>query len=138
MNKFFLLSILLLTSVSGALAQKAYEPKKGSTERFNLMNAIRAYDSTRNVELRDETFAVTALRVQGPWAYANVEQLPTSADSYGQAHVFLQKAGAKWKVAFSTYNDSNEVGVDGLARLRKKNRSFPKGLATFAMKYLAG
>ena len=103
------------------------------------MNAIRAYDSKRNAELVDEKFRVTALRVQGAWAYANVEPwLPGGGDTYGQGHVFLQKSGGKWKVAFSTYNDSNEVGVDGLERLRKTNRSFPRGLADYAMKYLAG
>ena len=108
-------------------------------ERSALMNAIRVYDAKRNPNLANETLHVSALRVQGLWAYASVEpQLSGAGDSYGQAHVFLQKAGGKWKVAFSTYNDSNEVGVDGLDRLRKKNRSFPKGLADFAMKYLAG
>jgi hypothetical protein len=136
MKKALLFSILLFTFASSALAQKAYEPKKGSPERTAIMNAIRAYDTKRNSGLANETFVVSAIRVQGAWAYANVEQ--QGASSYGQAHVFLQKAGGKWKVAFSTYNDTNEVGVDGLARLRKKNRSFPRALADFAMKYLAG
>ena len=139
MKKPLLFSILLLAFASGALAQKAHVARIGSAERTSLMNAIRAYDVKRNAELADEKFQVSALLVQGSWAYANVEQqLPSGADSYGQAHVFLQKAGGKWKVEFSTYNASNEVGVDGLERLRKKNRSFPKGLADFAMKYLAG
>jgi hypothetical protein len=139
MKKPLLFSILLLAFASSAIAQKAYEPKRGSAERTALMNAIRAYDVKRNADLADETFQISQLRVQGTWAYASVEQkLRAGADSYGQAHVFLQKSGGKWKVAFSTYNDTNEVGVDGLARLRKKNRSFPRGLADFAMKYLAG
>ena len=136
MKRTLLFSVLLLALVSSALAQKAYEPKKGSAERTAIMNAIRTYDLKRDAELANETFRVSALRVQGTWAYANVEQ--QGANSYGPAHVFLQKAAGKWKVAFSTYNDNNEVGVDGLERLRKKNRSFPKGLADFAMKYLAG
>ena len=132
-----LISILMFTSA--ALAQRSYEPKKGSAERTAIMNAIRAYDVKRDAGLASETFRVSALRVQGVWAYANVEpQLTSGAETYGQAHVFLQKSRGRWKVAFSTYNDTNEVGVDGLARLRKKNRSFPKGLADFAMKYLAG
>ncbi|HUR97347.1 MAG TPA: hypothetical protein VMZ26_04685 [Pyrinomonadaceae bacterium] len=138
MKKLLLFSILLLAFASSALAQKAYEPKKGSAERTALMNAIRRYDVKRNAELANETFHVSPLRVQGAWAYASVEQQSPGSGSYGQAHVFLQKTGGKWKVAFSTYNDANEVGVDGLARLRKKNKSFPKGLADFAMKYLAG
>ena len=139
MKNLLLFSLLLLTFASGAFGQKAYEPKRGSAERTAMMDAIRAYDVKRNAGLANETFQVSALRVQGAWAYANVEQqLPSGTDSYGQAHVFLQKVGGKWKVAFSTYNDSNEVGVDGLARLRKKNRSFPRGLADFAMRYLAG
>jgi hypothetical protein len=136
MKKTVFFSILLLAFASSALAQKTYEPKKGSAERTAIMNAIRTYDVKRESGLANETFRVSALRVQGTWAYANVEQ--QGANSYGQAHVFLQKAAGKWRVAFSTYNDANEVGVDGLERLRKKNRSFPKGLADFAMKYLAG
>ena len=139
MKNSLLFSILLLSFTSAALAQKAYEPTKGSAERTAIMNAIRAYDVKRNAGLAHETFRVSALRVQGTWAYANVEpQLSSGGDSYGQAHVFLQKAGGRWRVAFSTYNGNNEVGVDGLERLRKKNKSFPKGLADFAMKYLAG
>jgi hypothetical protein len=139
MKKPLLFSILLVAFTSSALAQKAYVPKKGSTERTTIMSAIRAYDVKRNAELADEQFQVSALRVQGSWAYANVEQqLRGGANSYGQAHVFLQNVGGKWRVAFSTYNDTNEVGVDGLERQRKKNKSFPKGLAAFAMKYLVG
>lgn len=139
MKKTLILSIILLAFTSGALAQKIYEPKRGSAERASLMNAIRAYDVKRNADLSSETFRVSALRVQGTWAYANVEpQAASRVDSYGQAHVFLRRVSGKWRVAFSTYNDTNEVGVDGLDRLRKNNRSFPKGLADFAMQYLAG
>ena len=139
MKKTLIFSILLLAFASGAAAQKIYEPARGSAERSSLMNAIRAYDVKRNVGLESGTFRVAALRVQGSWAYANVEpQVASGVDSYGQAHVFLQKVGGRWRVAFSTYNDSNEVGVDGLARLRKTNRSFPKRLAEFAAGYLAG
>ncbi|MEP6705066.1 MAG: hypothetical protein ABJB34_09710 [Acidobacteriota bacterium] len=122
-----------------ALAQKAYDPKPRSAERTAIVSAIRTYDVKRNTELKGETFRVSALRVQGSWAYANVEQqLRSGVQSYGQAHVFLQRVGGKWKVVFSTYNDTNEVGVDGLESLKKKNKSFPKGLSAFAMNYLAG
>ena len=139
MKRTVLFSFLLLALTSAALAQRSYEPKKGSTERTALMNAIRAYDSGRDAALANETFRVTALRVQGAWASANVDPQPAGGgDAYGQAHVFLQKVRGRWKVAFSTYNDSNEVGVDGMARLRKNNRSFPRGLADYAMRYLAG
>lgn len=140
MKKLLLITILLSAFGLNAFAQqKMYEPKKGSAERTALMNAIRNYDTKRDANLKDETFNVTALRVQGNWAYANVEQvLQDGIQSYGQAHVFLQKAGGKWKVAFSTYNATNEVGVEGLERLKKKNKSFPKQLADFATNYLAG
>jgi hypothetical protein len=139
MKRTLLFSFFLLALSSAAIAQKAYEPKKGNAERAALMNAIRAYDVGRDAALANETFRVSALRVQGAWAYANVEPQPVGGgEAYGQAHVFLQKARGKWKVAFSTYNDSNEVGVDGMARLRKKHRSFPRGLADYAMRYLAG
>ena len=140
MKKILLFSVLLFIFGLNAFAQqKIYEPKKNSAERTALMNAIRAYDSSRDQKLKAETFNVTALRVQGGWAYANVEQqLPEGFQSYGVAHVFLQKAGGKWRVVFSTYNDTNEVGIEGLERLKKKNRAFPKQLADFATNYLAG
>lgn len=140
MKKILLFSILLFLFGSNAFAQqKLSEPKRGSTQRSALMKAIREYDIKRDAKLKDETFNVTALRLQGNWAYANVEQqLPGGIQSYGVAHVFLQKAGGRWKVIFSTYNDKNEVGIEGLERLKKNNRSFPKQLADFATNYLAG
>lgn len=138
MKKTLLFSILLLVYTTGGLAQKTNEPKRGSSQRTAIVNAIRSYDVRRSAELANETLNVSALRVQGSWAYANVEQQPRNGDFYGQAHVFLQKIGDRWRVAFSTYNDNNEVGVDALARLRKKHRSFPKALADFAMKHMAG
>ena len=140
MRKILLSAILLSVFGLTALAQqKMYEPKKGSAERTALMNAIRGYDVKRDARIANETFNISALRVSGNWAYANVEQqLSNNAESYGQAHVFLQKTGKNWKVAFSTYNDTNEVGAQGLERLKKKNKTFPKQLADFAMNYLAG
>ena len=129
-----LFSILLLTLTSATFGQKIYEPKRGSAERGALMDAIRTYDSKRDAGHANEVFNVSVLRVQGAWAYANVEPV---GGSYGQAHVFLQKVRGKWNVAFSTYNDANEVGVDGLERMKKK-RGFPRGLGDFAMRYLAG
>ncbi len=140
MKKVLIFTILFSAFALNAFAQqKIYEPKKGSAERTSLMNAIRSYDTKRDANIADETFNITALRVSGNWAYANVEQqLSNGVESYGQAHVFLQKTAGKWKVAFSTYNDQNEVGVDGLKRLKKKNKTFPKQLADFAMNYLAG
>jgi hypothetical protein len=131
--------LLFVCGLNAFAQQRLYEPKRDSAERKALMNAIREYDTKRDAKLKDETFNVTALRVQGNWAYANVEQnLPEGVQSYGVAHVFLQKAGGKWKVAFSTYNDTNEVGVEGLERLKRNNRSFPRQLTDFAMNYLAG
>ncbi len=140
MSKILLLSFAILAFGLSVFAQpKIYEPEKGSAERKVIMNAIRVYDVKRDSHIGGETFKVLDLRVQANWAYANVEQqLPGSIESYGTAHVFLQKTGGKWKVVFSTYNDNNEVGGDGLERLRKTNKTFPKKLADFAMEHLAG
>ena len=138
-NLFTILLLISALCISAVAQQKLYEPKKGSAERTALMNAVREYDVKRNAELAGEIFVISALRVQGIWAYANVEQqVQDGTESYGQAHIFLQKTGGKWKVAFSTYNNTNEVGVDGLERLKKKNKTFPKQLADFAVNYLAG
>lgn len=140
MNKILLLvTFLTIFGLNVFAQQKIYEPKKGSAERAALMDAIRAYDTARDPQLKTEIFEITALRIQGNWSYANiVQKLPDGVQSYDAAHVFLQKTGGKWRVAFSTYNDTNEVGVDGLEKLKKKNKTFPKQLAAFAMNYLAG
>ena len=123
-----------------ALAQqKMYGPKSGSPERKSIVNAIGDHDLRENPDISDETFVISGIKVQDGWAYANVEQKTSSgALVYGQAHVFLKKTGAVWKVAFSTFNATKEVGVDGLERLKKNNKNFPKQLAEYAMTFLAG
>lgn len=104
------------------------------------MKAIKAYDIEQRDEFSEATYTVNAIRVQGTWAYTSVEpKLQGDGESlnYGVGHVFLQKAAGGWKVVFSTHNDKEEVGVDGLEKL-KKNKTFPKQLATFAESQLAG
>jgi hypothetical protein len=142
MQKLFVL--LLLVNLFGfslfgqQRAQRMYEPKRGTAERVALMDAIREYDMKRDARLADELFQVLALRVSGIWAYAGVEQLPSGVISYGVAHVFVRKVRGKWQVEFSTFNDEEKVGVEGLEMLRKRHRAFPKALADFAMQHLAG
>lgn len=140
MIKILILIALTITiSLSAFAQQKLFEPKKGSAERTALMDAIRDYDVKRDAKLSDEKFVVLALRTQGNWAFAQVEQQEQSGiESYGVAQVFLQKMDKKWKVAFSTYNDRDEVGVDGLGKLKKKHKDFPKQLAEYAMGFMAG
>jgi len=119
--------------------QKMYGPKSGSAERKAIVNAIRDHDLRQKSDISDETFIISGMRVQDGWAYANVEQKTSSgALVYGQAHVFLKKTGSVWKVAFSTFNDTEEVGAAGLERLKKDNKNFPKQLAEYAMTFLAG
>ncbi|MBC7900181.1 MAG: hypothetical protein H7070_09025, partial [Saprospiraceae bacterium] len=120
MKTILLTSLFLLAFCLPALGQqKMYEPKSGSAERTALINAMRDHDLKKNPDISDETFVASGLKVQSGWAYANVEQKTSSGQLvYGQAHVFLQKTGNVWKVVFSTFNDKNEVGVDGLERLK--------------------
>ncbi len=117
--------------------QKMYEPKKGSGERMALIDTIRDFDLRKNPDISDEVFAASGLKVQGGWAFANVEQKTSSGTLvYGQGHVFLQKTGNGWKVVFSTFNDKKEVGLAGLDNLRKQNKNFPKQLAEYALTFL--
>jgi hypothetical protein len=131
---------LILLGASVALAQqKMYEPDKGSAERKALMNAIRVYDVARNSGLEGEVFEVTALKVQGNWAFASVERNNLPEAVGGTRLAFLRKSGAGWKVMWSDYNDNEEVGVEALTRLRRKHRDLYKELADFAENgYLAG
>ena len=136
----FVFSIFIVLLSIPALAQRQiYEPNRGGRERAALMDAIRKYDAKRDPRLSAEVFNVSALRVQGVWAYTMVEQqLRDGVVSYGVAHVFLRRVRGNWQVEFSTFNDGQKVGVDGLESLRKRYKTFPKQLADFAMNYLAG
>ncbi len=133
-------AIFVMACCLPALAQqKMYGPKSGSLERRAIVNAIRDHDLRKNPDISEETFVISGMRVQDGWAYANVEQKTSSgALVYGQAHVFLKKTSNAWKVVFSTFNDTQEVGAAGLERLKKDNKNFPKQLAEYAMTLLAG
>jgi hypothetical protein len=141
MKKIILLVTLVLIGASVGLAQKKmYEPKKGSAERKTLMDTIRVYDVARNSDFEGEIFKIHALRVQGNWAFASVDRTNLPEAGEGTHLAFLQKSGAGWKVMWSSYNDNtDEVGVDALKRLRKKHKDFYKELADFAENgFLAG
>ena len=139
MKKTILLVTLILFGSTAGLAQKKmYEPKKGSAERSAMIAIITAYDVARNDDLKGEKFDVTAIKVHANWAFVSVERSNLPEAGQGTHLAFLQKSGTKWKVVWSDFNDNQEVGVDALARLRKKNKDFSKALADFAMTYLAG
>jgi hypothetical protein len=139
MKKMVLLVTLILFGAAVGLAQQQmYEPEKGSAERKALMNNIRAYDMARNSDLEGEIFEVSALQVQGNWAFASVTRNNLPEAEGGTHLAFLRKSAAGWKVMWSDYNDNNEVGVDALRRLRKRHQDFYKELANFAESQLAG
>ncbi len=139
MKKIILLVTLVLFGASVGLSQKKMsEPKQGSAERKALMSAIRVYDVARNSDLEGEIFGISALKVQGNWAFASVERTNLPEAGQGTHLAFLRKSGAGWKVMWSDYNDNGEVGVDALTRLRKKHKDFYKELADFAESRLAG
>lgn len=73
MNISRALILALLGSAAFALnaaAQKVYTPKPGSSERAELMDAIRV--PAKKDLGRDVIFVVNTLRVAGDWAYARV------------------------------------------------------------------
>ncbi len=74
------------------------------------MNAIRVYDVARNSDLEGEIFGVSALKVQGNWAFASVERTNLPEAGTGTHLAFLRKSGAGWKLMWSDYNDNGEVG----------------------------
>ena len=141
MKKIILFVTLVLFGASVGLAQKKmYEPKTGSAERKALVDAIRIYDVERNSDFEGEIFKIHGLRVQGNWAFASVERtnLPEAGEGTGMA--FLRKTGAAWKVMWSNHNDNtDEVGVDAVTRLRTKHKDFHKELADYGINgWLAG
>ena len=141
MKKLIILAVLILFGSLAVSAQqpKIYEPKKGGAERKTLVDAIRVYDVARNGELTGEIFSITALKVQGNWAFAGVERVNLPNAGQGTHLAFLRKSGGKWKLVWSDYNDDEEVGVAALKRLRKKHKDFYRRLADFAENgYLAG
>ena len=131
MKTLLLFAFLLVTFATTSFSQKMMTPKAGSSDYKAIVNAIKSYDISEHDEFEVATYNVNTMRVQGTWAFASVEpKLQGDGESlnYGVGHVFLQKTGTTWKVVFSTNNDKEQVGVDGLAKL-KKNKTFPKELA---------
>lgn len=138
-GQFVTIAALLLLTASAAFGQKGmYEPKKGSAERTALIDTITTYDVARNDDLAGELFNVAAMKIHGNWTFVSVERSNMPEAGKGTGLAFLQKVGTKWKVAWSDFNDNEEVGVSALERLRKRNKDFSKALADFAMTYLAG
>ena len=138
-GQLFIISALLLLTASAAFGQKGmYEPKKGSAERKALIDTVTAYDVTRNDDLAGEIFDVTAIKFQGNWAFLSVERSNLPEAGQGTHLALLQKIGTKWKLAWSDFNDNNEVGAEAVTRLKRKNKELSKALADFAMKYFAG
>jgi len=132
--------IFVIALTGSALAQNMMTPKSGSADYKGIVAAINTYDVSKHDEFSVATYTVNTIRTQGVWAFASVEpKLQGDGESlnYGVGHVFLQKKAGKWVVEFSTNNDKQQVGVDGLAKL-KKNKAFPKQLAKFAESQLAG
>jgi len=139
MKKTIAMVALILIGASVGLAQgNLHVPPQGSAERKALMKAIRVYDIARNDDLEGEIFEVSALKVQGNWAFASVNRSNLPEAGGGTHLAFLRKSGAGWKVMWSDYNDTNQVGVDALTRLRKKHKDFAQPLADFAESQLAG
>ncbi len=142
MKTFLFFTFLVLCTFSAdAFGQKMAAPKAGTPDYKAIVAAIKEYDTNKQDEFSEATYTVNTLRVQGTWAFATVEpKLKGDGESlnYGVGHVFLQKTGGAWKVVFSTNNDQNQVGVDGLQDLKKKYKTFPKALADYAMGQLAG
>jgi len=140
MKTLFLLAFVLVGFTFTSYGQAMTTPKASSADYKGIVAAIKTYDISQHDEFEVATYTVNTIRVQGTWAFAAVEpKLQGDGESlnYGVGHVFLQKTGTAWKVVFSSHNDKEEVGVDGLSKL-KKNKSFPKQLATFAESQLAG
>ncbi|HRI05300.1 MAG TPA: hypothetical protein PLL77_16300 [Pyrinomonadaceae bacterium] len=140
MKKLVMLAVFAIALTGSALAQNMVTPKSSSADYKGIVAAIKEYDVAQHDEFEVATYTVNTIRVQGLWAFATVEpKLQGDGESlnYGVGHVFLEKKSGKWVVAFSTHNDKEEVGVDGLAKL-KKNKAFPKALAKYAESQLAG
>ncbi len=140
MKSLFLLAFVLVGFTFTSYGQAMTTPKASSADYKGIVAAIKTYDISQHDEFEVATYTVNTIRVQGTWAFIAVEpKLQGDGESlnYGVGHVFLQKTGGAWKVVFSSHNDKEEVGVDGLSKL-KKNKAFPKQLATFAESQLAG
>jgi hypothetical protein len=102
----------VLAGGSGALAQGAYEPGRGTTERAELMNTIRPL-----VEVRvgpPVEFVIERLQVSGGWAFAIVapqrpggEAIDMARTVYReqvdymdglQTYVLMHQAYGRWNV----------------------------------------
>jgi len=74
---------------------KAYTPKPGSSERKEIMDALR--QQVREMSGLEVVFVVSYLKVKNGWAWA--ETMPQSADGknhYESVNGLLKKVNGKW------------------------------------------
>ena len=98
--------LVLVLSVSVAVAQKVYTPTEKSAERAAILNALSVPVSK---ELKQKiTFSITKLKVKGNWAF--IDGLPKNS-----------KGGEpNWKITkYQKFIDSNDF-EEGLVALLKK------------------
>jgi hypothetical protein len=116
LKKSLIILSIVLTFASGALAQAAYTPSKGSPERAAILSALRV---PVEKELKQKIqFSVENFKVQGNWAFLSGEpqsmsggrpnykgtQYQSAIDAGAFDNNFfalLKKTGGKWKVVTS-------------------------------------
>jgi hypothetical protein len=90
-----------------AQAGAATTPPKGSAERKEIMDAIRAYMKDANIEM---VFVVNFLKVDKGWAWANVNpQSPDGQSHYEPIAVLLAKKNGTWKVVIDDCSQDPEA-----------------------------
>jgi len=106
-----------------AVAQSAYTPAPGSSERRAIMDAMRAKGDDR-----DRAFVVRHLKVSGAWAWLEADpQSRSGSNKYESESALLRRSGSGWSVVAQP---CAEEGCDPRRELRRIRTSFPAAPAS--------
>lgn len=117
--------LLLFTGIAEGKPQSAFKPPPGSTERRQILGAMR-HEISRLHRL-DVVFVVSYLKVQEGWAWAETRpQSPDGRNRYEGVSALLRKSGGVWRIAELACSElDNPECLDSPDYFRKLKIRFP-------------
>lgn len=139
-KKLIIYLAVVIAAYSSIVAQSAYTPEKGSTERTAILNALRI-PVERDLKQKI-VFAADHFKVQGNWAYLSGAPQTSSGgrpnyrntkyrdavDSEAFDHNFfalLKKTGGKWKVTVYAIGCTDVCFADWPSEFKAPKAIFP-------------
>lgn len=119
---FSVVMFVFAISAQNSFAQtEPYTPKRGSSERKAILDAVREYRQAQN-----EVYTPTKFKVQKGWAFVSAEDPNEPGVDSLAFHVLIEKTGNSWKVVDAV---NTTEGSDWNAEIARIKRAFPKAPA---------